>query len=285
MINTMEDLVPLCSIVSEIASTSLSIEEIEPLPQWHLPKLKPSNVYQLKPFILKALMHCYIYQNIISIEDIQLDNHFLTFLKKNVLDKYMNVGYKFLHLGCVQTLIFPLFRRGLNAFVLACLMDSRHIEFVDALIGVMQAPLHDGPIYLTVYPNFAVSLSNPHILIFGCMLNNPVDLEQVKPKFEGSNMSKGKVQVIIQEGTHTTIDRDLSEVNEGSYNIENNNVEIGAMSILSQSLIPIHSYSQETKSTKTYKPPRGDEITSLGFGKLAWEEQGGGDPKANCSNG
>ena len=30
-----------------------------------------------------------------------------------------------------------------------------------------------------------------------CMLNNPVDLEQVKPKFEGSNMSKGKVQVII----------------------------------------------------------------------------------------
>jgi hypothetical protein len=45
MINTMEDLVPLCSIVSEIASTSLSIEEIEPLPQWHLPKLKPSNVY------------------------------------------------------------------------------------------------------------------------------------------------------------------------------------------------------------------------------------------------
>jgi hypothetical protein len=58
---------------------------------------------------------------IISIEETHLDNHFRNYIKREELDKYKNVGYKFLHLGCVQVGI---------SYVVSCLMESRHNDDV-----------------------------------------------------------------------------------------------------------------------------------------------------------
>ncbi|KAH9289192.1 hypothetical protein KI387_033309, partial [Taxus chinensis] len=46
--------------------------------------------------------------------------------------------YKFAHVGCVQIGITPLFRRGLNASILCCLMDLRFDNFKDSLLAAIQ---------------------------------------------------------------------------------------------------------------------------------------------------
>jgi len=34
----------------------------------------------------------------------------------------------------------------------------------DSLLGVIEATMHDGPVYFDCFPDFTVSLSDPHIL-------------------------------------------------------------------------------------------------------------------------
>ena len=42
-------------------------------------------------------------------------------------------------------------------------MDTRHNDFAHAIIGGFTAPLHQGPAYGTIFPNYSVSLDDPYI--------------------------------------------------------------------------------------------------------------------------
>jgi hypothetical protein len=44
------------------------------------------------------------------------------------------------------------------------LRDARFTDWKDSLLGVIKATMHDGPVYFDCYPDFTVSLSDPHIL-------------------------------------------------------------------------------------------------------------------------
>jgi hypothetical protein len=48
------------------------------------------------------------------------------------------------------------------------LRDAHFLDWKDSLLGVIEASMHDGPVYFDCYPNFTVSLSDPHIFSFDC---------------------------------------------------------------------------------------------------------------------
>ena len=53
---------------------------------------------------------------------------------------------------------------GLDIPVLISLRDKRHEDFSNYLLGMVQSNLENGPVYFNCYPNFTLSLNNPHIL-------------------------------------------------------------------------------------------------------------------------
>ena len=73
-------------------------------------------------------------------------------------------GFNFLHIGLVQVGIKPLVREGLNSSICMALRDTRHLNFDDILLGVVQLSLSSGPVHFDCFPNFTVSLHDPHVL-------------------------------------------------------------------------------------------------------------------------
>lgn len=72
-------------------------------------------------------------------------------------------GFNFIHFGLVQVGVQPLTKNGLNASIIACIRDRRHNKFKDSLLGLVETTsLCNGPIYFNCFPNFSVSLSDPH---------------------------------------------------------------------------------------------------------------------------
>ncbi len=55
-----------------------------------------------------------------------------------------------IHIGLVQVVVKPLTTQALNASVLLCLRDSRHLDFQDFLLGV------DNPICIGQYLWFPI---------------------------------------------------------------------------------------------------------------------------------
>ncbi|XP_061993067.1 uncharacterized protein LOC133710928 [Rosa rugosa] len=70
----------------------------------------------------------------------------------------------FLHIGLVQIGVKPLTRKGLNASILLCLRDARFTDFNDSTLGIIESSLFNSPIHFDCYPDFTISLSDPHIL-------------------------------------------------------------------------------------------------------------------------
>ena len=51
----------------------------------------------------------------------------------------------------------------MNISSLCCVLDTCHLDFVDALIGGFEGPLHNGPLFGTIFPKYCVSLADPYI--------------------------------------------------------------------------------------------------------------------------
>ena len=86
-------------------------------------------------------------------------------LSKESLRKHRSSGYNFIHMGLVVIVVKPIFIKGINAFeLLLCLRDARFLDFSTSMMGVMESSLHDGPVHFNCYPDFTLSLSDPHIL-------------------------------------------------------------------------------------------------------------------------
>lgn len=55
-------------------------------------------------------------------------------------------------------------RLGLNASVLVCVGDARHIFFANSMMGVIQPSFSNGLIYFNCLPNFIIGLHRPNAL-------------------------------------------------------------------------------------------------------------------------
>ena len=141
------------------------VEEAKPSSKWQLPKPSISQIYaHHRMFSLKSSTIYHEQHGTFKIKDSAEDKYFIHLLKE--LDSYplasVKKGFNFMHLGYVQISITPLVRKGLNASCIGALLDTRHRNFNDQLISVIQGPLSNGPIYIEIHPNYLISLIDPY---------------------------------------------------------------------------------------------------------------------------
>ncbi|KAK2987237.1 hypothetical protein RJ640_017427 [Escallonia rubra] len=138
----------------------LNIESIEKdLNNWSIPKVNPSSLY-VKQFEFKQT---YSIKSVEQTMDISKDSQSFQLFSKSALEKHKR-KFRYVHIGLVQIGITSLTKEGLDTHVWAALRDDRHRSFDDSLLGMVETSLCNGPMYFNCYPNFSVSLSDPHIM-------------------------------------------------------------------------------------------------------------------------
>ncbi|KAG2313997.1 hypothetical protein Bca52824_017119 [Brassica carinata] len=73
-------------------------------------------------------------------------------------------GYTHLHFGVVRIGLTLHARKGLPVIARIALIDSRLKSYQQAFIGTVQTTLNAGKIFITLFPNFNVSLQDPNLL-------------------------------------------------------------------------------------------------------------------------
>ncbi|GAV58179.1 MP domain-containing protein, partial [Cephalotus follicularis] len=101
-------------------------------------------------------------------------------------------NFKYIHFALVQVTINPLTRQCLNTSVLTCLLDARHLNFDDSLIGAIETSLCNGPVYFDEYPDLTISLTDTNIL----------ETLKINIKLHGYNMLSGSKIIAIIHRVH-----------------------------------------------------------------------------------
>ncbi|CAH8278548.1 unnamed protein product [Arabidopsis lyrata] len=73
-------------------------------------------------------------------------------------------GYTHLHFGVVRIGLTLHARKGLPVVARIALLDSRLKSYQQACIGTVQTTLNAGTVFITLFPNFNVSLQDPNLL-------------------------------------------------------------------------------------------------------------------------
>lgn len=63
----------------------------------------------------------------------------------------------------MQIAVKPLTRVGLNISLSTCLRDKRYNKFQDSLLGIIESSLCIGLVYFNYFPDYSISLYDPHI--------------------------------------------------------------------------------------------------------------------------
>ncbi|KAA0041674.1 movement protein [Cucumis melo var. makuwa] len=130
------------------------------LKNWSIPKLEANQVYKINTFNFSQ-------QDVIVIteENVAMKNEFtaIKLLPEETLFK-VKEKFKYLHIGCVQVALKPLFREGLDVPVYLALRDKRHLRFTPSLLGIVQSNLEQGPVYFNCRPDLTVSLQDKNIM-------------------------------------------------------------------------------------------------------------------------
>jgi hypothetical protein len=80
--------------------------------------------------------------------------------RKKEMKEFRNKGYKFINLRLIQVGIKPLTRRGINVSVLLRLLDARFTVQHQALLGMVEANISEGPIHSNVNLDLTLSLDD-----------------------------------------------------------------------------------------------------------------------------
>ncbi|KAI4387617.1 hypothetical protein MLD38_000037 [Melastoma candidum] len=73
-------------------------------------------------------------------------------------------GYTHLHFGDIRPALTYHGRKGLPVTARMALLDTRFVEYQHACIGTIETTLNAGTIFVTLYPNFCMSLQDPKLL-------------------------------------------------------------------------------------------------------------------------
>lgn len=137
-------------------------QDYEPDPNWEMPKVPASEIYQLPVFQFRsATLIRYCSVNIpISLGQ---SKYQLPLIQSEDIEWGLSHGFEYIHIGLIQFGLNALVRPGLDISALMCILDSRHNSFKDAMISGFQAPLHNGPVWSSALPRFQISLHDPYI--------------------------------------------------------------------------------------------------------------------------
>ncbi|TYK04698.1 polyprotein [Cucumis melo var. makuwa] len=130
------------------------------LKNWSIPKLEANQVYKINTFNFSQQHVIVITEENVAMKD---ELTAIKLLPKETLFK-VKEKFKYLHIGCVQVALKPLFREGLDVLVYLALRDKRHLRFTPSLLGIVQSNLEQGPVYFNCRPGLTVSLQDKNIM-------------------------------------------------------------------------------------------------------------------------
>ncbi|KAI5323149.1 hypothetical protein L3X38_032221 [Prunus dulcis] len=130
---------------------------------WNMPKVPSQKIYK-KHWLPSSFNSTTHVKTVEQVYALSREHETCQLLNLESIKKHKNDGNNFLHIGLVQVVVKPLTRLGLKASILLCLRDAGLTEFCDSTLGVIESNLCNGPVHFDCYPNFTVSLSDPHIL-------------------------------------------------------------------------------------------------------------------------
>jgi hypothetical protein len=130
---------------------------------WNLPLVPQNKIYKKTTFSNISFLSNYTIKTIERTYSLKQSFETIQLLNRDDIDKNFK-NFSFIHFGLVQVAVKPLTRQGLNTSVLLCLRDGRFKIYRDALLGMVESTLFQGPIYFNCYPNFAVSLTDETVL-------------------------------------------------------------------------------------------------------------------------
>jgi len=130
---------------------------------WNISKVPSKEIYRKKWSMtsFKTKQHVKTVEQVYALNK---EHELCQLFSPEAIKRHRREGHNFIHIGLVQVAIKPLTRRGLKASVMLGLRDVRFTDWQDSLLGVIEATMHDGPVYFDCFPDFTVSLSDPHIL-------------------------------------------------------------------------------------------------------------------------
>ncbi|KAI4369882.1 hypothetical protein MLD38_018278 [Melastoma candidum] len=78
--------------------------------------------------------------------------------------QWIEKGYTHLHFGAIRLALTYHGRKGLPVTARMALLDTRYMEYQHACIGTIETTLNAGTVFVTLYPNFCMSLQDPKII-------------------------------------------------------------------------------------------------------------------------
>jgi hypothetical protein len=126
---------------------------------WKLPLVPQDKIYKKTTFSKLSFLSNYTIKTVERTFSLKQSFETIQLLSRQEIDKNIN-NFAFIHIGLVQVAVKPLTRQGLNTSVFLGLRDSRFTVYQDALLGMVESSLYNGPIYFDCYPNFSVSLKD-----------------------------------------------------------------------------------------------------------------------------
>ncbi|KAG9453331.1 hypothetical protein H6P81_006235 [Aristolochia fimbriata] len=145
---------------SKNASLDEYTVDVRDLTRWSLPKVPSKHIYDLGSFTLAWSHLVKTLEQTITVEDTE---QALELFSESDIQPFRE-KYKFLHIGCVQIALKPLTLKGLNTSLMMSLRDARCLNWANSLMGVMETSLTNGPVYFNIYPDLALSMTDPHLL-------------------------------------------------------------------------------------------------------------------------
>ncbi|KAI5335123.1 hypothetical protein L3X38_025256 [Prunus dulcis] len=130
---------------------------------WNIPKIPSQKIYKKHrlPSSFNSTTHVKTVEQVYALSK---EHETCQLLNLESILKHKKDGNNFLHIGLVQVAVKLLTRLGLKASILLCLRDASFTEFSDSTLGVIESSLCNGLVHFDCYPDFTVSLSDPHIL-------------------------------------------------------------------------------------------------------------------------
>ena len=92
------------------------------------------------------------------------NENFITLaLPREFVIPWQKQGYTHLHFGAIRLALTFHERKGLHVASRILLLDSRFLEYQNAVIGTVQTTLNAGTVFVTLFPNFNMPLKDPHL--------------------------------------------------------------------------------------------------------------------------
>ena len=128
---------------------------------WTIPEQKIEEIYKVGLFDFKVAMTIKIHEETRSVNEQFQTIHLLN---DQSLQKYINNGYRYIHIGLVQVAVKPLVHMGVDAPIFMALRDKRLKRRKSSLLALIQTNTCNGPIYFNCAPNYSLDMTDPLIM-------------------------------------------------------------------------------------------------------------------------